>query len=145
MKKTRSIAFIVELLLLFVLLLFIITAVTKIFMQTRSQSLRARRLTEAVCVAEEVAEVTAAAGGKTQAAGMLDGLEQTSDVRELPEGIELDMLFDEKEGDLFHVTLQWTETAGGGAGRFADETILVFFGNSEEPIYRLETGNYYES
>ena len=55
MKKERNIAFVVELLLLFVILLLVIVVITKTLMTSRSQSLHAKYLTEAVCLAEDAA------------------------------------------------------------------------------------------
>ena len=56
MKRTRNIAFIVELLILFVILLFVIVTITRTFMASRSQSLHAQQLTRAVSLAESIAE-----------------------------------------------------------------------------------------
>ena len=82
MKKERNIAFIVELLLLFMILLFVIVVITQTFMKSRSQSLYARHLTEAVTLAEEVAEVSASAEDLSEAADRLGAMEQVLEVRE---------------------------------------------------------------
>ena len=76
MKRTRNIAFIVELLLLFVILLFVIVVITKTFMASRNQSLHARYLTEAVCIAEEIAEVTEGSSDLAGAASLIRSLEE---------------------------------------------------------------------
>ena len=141
MKKTRNLAFIVELLLLFVILLFVIVVITRTLMQSRSQSDRARHLTEAVCLAEEVAEVTAAAGDKAAAAELLGGLEQVQSVAESPDGIDLDMTFAGGVRDDYHIAVGWDEEPSA-AGKYVKRTVLVFYGGAEEPVYRLEAGNY---
>ena len=57
MGKKRNFAFIIEMFLLFVILLFVVVVITKTFVASRQQSLEARHLTESVCLAEEVAEL----------------------------------------------------------------------------------------
>ena len=51
-KSKSSIAFIVELFLMFAILLLVIVVITQTLMLTRNQSLKARHLTEAVIAAE---------------------------------------------------------------------------------------------
>ena len=143
MKKTRNIASIVELLLLFVILLFVIVVITQTFMASRSQSLYARRLTEAVCLAEEVAEVTAAAADRKDAAALLDGMDQTETVTSDAEGIAADMVFhtDDRTANSYYVYVRWEEETSG-SGSFAEKTIQVFPENGEEPLYTLKAGTY---
>ena len=142
MNKTRNdLAFVVELLLLFVILLFVIVVITKTFMTSRSQSLHARHLTEAVCVAEEVAEATAAAADRAEAAELLESLEQAGAVQEDGDGISLtvDVFTENGTKDSYAVYLLWEEDAEGD---FVEKTIRVHDGNGEEPLYTLKTGTY---
>lgn len=138
MKKARNIALIVELLLLFVILLFVITTITKTFMASRNQSLYARHLTEAVCLAQEVAEVAAAAEDRAGAVRLLESLEQTEEVRDEADGIGLDMTFSGDEGaERYHVQMDWNEEDS-----FVQETIRVYFDGENDPLYTLDTGDY---
>ena len=162
MGKNRNLAFIVELLLLFVILLFVIVTITRTFMASRSQSLYAKHLTEAVCIAEEVAEITAAAPDQESAVSFLKELDEVHSVTENDTGfsVEMDALSDGK-ADRYTVSVLCSEekTAGepsaestgsfsgesGGqdkTGVFVTEKIEVFFETEAEPIYTLDTGNY---
>ncbi|MBR2189257.1 MAG: hypothetical protein IJ860_07620 [Eubacterium sp.] len=139
MKKKRNIAFIVELLLLFIILLFVIVVITQTFMKSRSQSLYARHLTEAVSLAESVAEVSMAASGRDEAVSMLGEMEQVQSVSDAGEIIGLEMKFAPEGGRTDHYRAEIRRTEEDA---FVTEEILVFFADETEPIYSLETGNY---
>ena len=144
MKRTRNIAFIVELLLLFVILLFVIVVITRTFMTSRSQSLHARYLTEAVCIAEEIAEATEGSAGQEEAAALLGTLEEVQEIRD-GNGSELalSVLFAAEDGkqDAFDAALSWEEETLE-TGIFVKEHIAVFYGGASEPLYDLDTGWY---
>lgn len=143
MGKKRNFAFIVELFIFFVILLFVIIVITRVFVTSRNQSLYARHLTESVYIAEEVAEISMAASDMQQAVNLLADLEQTSDVSSEGQEIELWMDFDAEDGrrDLYRVLLTWEEDPSQN-GTFTESRILVFFEDEDEPIYSLDTGNY---
>ncbi|MBR2562557.1 MAG: hypothetical protein IKE31_10495 [Eubacterium sp.] len=144
MKRTRNLAFIVELLLLFVILLFVIVVITKTFMTSRSQSLHARHLTEAVCIAEEIAEVTEGATGLQEASSLLGSLEEVQDIQSVDEEeLALSVLFAAEDGkqDVFDADLTWEEETAE-TGVFVMEHIAVFYKDASEPLYTLETGWY---
>lgn len=143
MGKKRNFAFVVELFILFVILLFVIIVITKTFVTSRNQSLYARHLTESVYIAEEVAEISMASTDMEQAATLLEGLEQASDVQTQGEQIELWMDFDAEETkrDHYRVLLTWEEEPSQN-GTFTASQIQVFFEEEEEPIYTLDTGSY---
>ena len=154
MKRERNIAFIVELLLLFVILLFVIVVITQTFMKSRGQSLYARHLTEAVTLAEEVAEVSASAADLTDAADRFDAMEQVQEISSLSgEGLDLVMDFAAENGvhDRYRVELDWLEekaadgSAGASAGsRFVTKQIRVYFAEETVPIYTLDSGDFKE-
>ena len=56
--KKRNLAFTVELMGLFILLVLVITVITQVFVMSRAHSLEARQLTEAVILAENAAEIS---------------------------------------------------------------------------------------
>lgn len=150
MKKTRNIAFIVELLLLFVLLLFVIVVITKTFMASRSQSLYAKHLTEAVCLAEDVAEVRFAAADKAEALALLAAMEQTQSIEDDGQIIWLTMDFADAGGgtDRYRIGMDWNEEPSA-QGTYFEGEIRVYYQDiaaavSEKaaPIYTLSTGDY---
>ena len=141
MKKSRSIAFTVELLLLFVSLLFVIVVITKSFMASRGQSLAAKYLTEAVCLAEDVAEVTSSASGRDEAVAWLRELERVRSLKDTAERTEMEMQFAQDDRTGYHVVLDW-ETEPSAYGVFTAETISVYHGGGAEPLYTMRTGDY---
>ena len=144
MKRTRNIAFIVELLLLFVILLFVIVVITKTFMASRNQSLHARYLTEAVCIAEEIAEVTEGSADLAGAASLIRSLEEVQDTEETGgQTLGIAMLFKAEDGkqDAFDVDLTWEEELSG-EGTLVRENIAVFSKDAADPVYVLEAGWY---
>ncbi len=77
--KKRNLAFTVELLGLFILLLLVITVITQVFVMSRSHSLQAKRLTEAVIIAESTAEISSAEKDIDRLAGIFTGLRETDE------------------------------------------------------------------
>ena len=124
MKRTRNIAFIVELLILFVILLFVIVTITRTFMASRSQSLHAQQLTRAVSLAESVAEVTRGMPDQESAEEYLGTLDVIQDP------YDAEIIWEEEES---------------AAGRFVTEHIRIFYDDETEPVYELETGWYQEN
>ena len=143
MKGKRSIAFIVELFLLFGILLVMIVVITQVFVTTRSQSLYAKHLTAGVCLAENVAEVYSSASGVEEGYRLVGTMEQVSDMETTEGGIQFVMRSDEKGGstDLFRVRLSGTEEKGSARGFLSGE-ISVYYDEDQEPIYSLSTGTY---
>ena len=146
MKRTRNIAFIVELLLLFVILLFVIVTTTRVFMTSRSQSLHARHLTEAVILAESIAEVTKNTADReaTQTAvGMMKEVQETPEWTGDMLAAELVFMGENGVQDAFRAELAWEEEKTP-AGQFVTEQITLYDSGEEAPIYSLETGWYLE-
>ena len=150
MNKTRNLSFIVELLLLFVILLFAIVVITKTFMTARAKSEYARHLTEAVCLAEDVAEVSMTAADRSQALAAFEKMEQTKSVSNSDAGvflIEMDFVSADGKTDSYRVEVTWNDEASHG-GSYAAETIEVYSpetGNTEQtgPLYTLNTGSWH--
>lgn len=143
MSRRRNFAFIAELFILFVILLFVVIVITKTFVTSRNQSLYARHLTESVYLAEEVAEISMASEDLEETAEVLKELSQTEEVTTEADWLEVSMDFDEKDGkrDNYRVILTWEEEPGT-AGTYRSGDILVFFEDEAEPIYILQTGSY---
>ena len=80
MKKEKNIVFVVELLLLFLLLAVVIVVITGTFAATRSQSLRAGHITDAVILAESVAETASGAHDMDEAGALIGRMENVRNV-----------------------------------------------------------------
>ena len=174
MKKTKNIASIVELLLLFVILLFVIVTVTRTFVASRSQSLRAQRLTEAVILAEDIAESVRGLADRDEAADRLallevveivqeaaglTGSEEESETdleadpekdlggsRQETDRIRLSLLFANRDGrqDSFEAELV-REKEESEAGIFVTDHVSIYETNGSDPLYELDTGWYAEA
>ena len=143
MKKTRNPVFIVELVLLFILLLFVIVTVTGTFAAARSRSLYATRLTEAVCLAQECAEVSLAAQDAKGAEELLSQMDRVKDLIADGDTITFSMTISEKSDTVYRICVERNEEPSG-SGCYLAEEIRVYPGESEEAIYTLEAGGYAE-
>lgn len=140
-KKKSSIAFIVELFMMFAILLLVITVITQIFVMTRGESLKARHLTEAVIAAESTAEVLSASENPKDAAVLLGGMENASDVKESEDGFDLKIRYGGKErtGDVYDVNVT-EDREKTSAGTYISRVIKVYLDGSE--LYTLTSGDY---
>ena len=149
MNRKKNIAFIVELFLMFVIMLMLIVVITRIFVTTRGESLRAKHLTEAVCLAEEVAETSFSEDADTieGAAELLEMLSNVQEVTRDGDTIKIRMTMAEEElseetsKDSYDVTLTLADEAGT-TGNFVTGQIDVSLAGSDETIYSLDTGHY---
>lgn len=141
MKKTRNTAFIVELLVMFIILLFVIVVITQVFVTARGKSLDAKHLTEAVNIAESVAETDLSASDTAAAIALFEGMEQVEEVREEADGYSLRIRAGGETKDCFEVAVERAEEAGT-SGTYTNGTVTVFYEDGSEPVYVLTTGNY---
>lgn len=137
-KSKSSIAFIVELFMMFAILLLVIVVITEALVLTRNQSLKARYLNEAVIAAESTAEVAAGAGDADKAAALLKKMENASDVSAEGDSVALTL---EYKGNEYKVDVSMAREPGK-TGDFVDSTIKVGLAGSDEELYELKTGNY---
>lgn len=77
MRNRRDTAFTVELLGLFILLIVVITVISSVFVMSRANSLQAKRLTEAVILAESTAEIASAAPDNDKLLTMISDMENS--------------------------------------------------------------------
>ena len=143
MKKTHNTAFIVELLLMFVLLLFVIVMITKTFVSARAVSLSARHLTEAVCLAEDIAEVSRSASDQDEEISLFEQMDQTKSVKSSGNVIEIEMDFAPGNAgrDDYTVIITRNDDASPD-GDYVTEEISVYFADDSEPVYTLKAGKY---
>lgn len=136
-KGKSSIAFIVELFLLFAILIFTITVITQVFVKTRTESLKARHLTEAVIAAESTAEVLSAASDEEDAEKLLEGMKNASEVKPSDGGFDLKVSCD--SGEVYDVSVT-EDREKAETGTYTARTVEVRL--SGEELYTLKTGDY---
>lgn len=148
MKKTRNFSFIVELLLMFVILLIVIVVITQTFMTARRQSEHARSLTEAVCLARDVAEVSMSAKDHAGAVQAFEKMEQADAVISEDDRVillHMDVARNDGAAVRYLVEVAWADEASP-AGNLALKKIAVYSEGAviseDEPVYTLETARY---
>ena len=173
MKNRKDTAFTVELLGLFILLTMVITTVAGVFVISRSHSLEAKRLNEAVILAQSAAEVSSAAPDDASLKDVLSDMDNntgnTASQREIGgEDGSWNAIYAsvKKDGassdDLFIVCVTRRYPDGKPAertdkGAYAEDTIEVFSADQagaddlndlepsalREPVYTLTSGTYF--
>ena len=145
-RSKSSIAFIVELFLMFAILLLVIVVITRALMLTRNQSLRAKHLTEAVIAAENTAEACTDAKDPDEAGERLAAMECASKVQADGNDIDLVISYDgdgrTRDTYLVHVSMDEEKT---DKGRYQKSMIKVSLYGSGEELYTLTTGSYERS
>ena len=139
MKRRNDLSFIVELFLLFIIMLMVITVLTGIFVSSRNQSVYARRKTEAVIVAERVAEIAAASEDLESAAEIISRMEGVSELEISGHQAGFLSSISGEDGDVFRVSLTWDGTSEGSAA-LNEIDISVCCEDETEPIYTLSAG-----
>lgn len=175
MKNRKDTAFTVELLGLFILLTMVITTVAGVFVMSRSHSLEAKRLNEAVILAQNAAEVSSAAPDDASLQDMLKDMDNntgnTAAQREISgEEGSWNAIYAsvKKDGassdDLFIVCVTRRYPEGRPAertdkGAYAEDTIEVYAAGTagsddlnslepsalRDPVYTLTSGTYFGS
>lgn len=150
MNTRKSLAFTVELLGLFILLILVIVMITQIFVMSRSKSLEAKRLTEAVIIAENTAETASVSP---------DPDVLTEKIRSMESVISAEFEGQNGTGDLvavcdtdgnpessdFVIRIE-RKTEKGDHGIYADDSIHIYYGDAEmkgEPLYTLDSGSFF--
>ena len=141
MKAKKNLAFIVELFLLFALMLLVTVVLTRAFVSSRMQSLYARHKTEAVIIAERVAEVSMASEDLDEALKLISDMEDVSDLSRSGNGAEFTARISDKASDEYSVKLDWDEQTDGPVS-LNTQKITVYFGEDGEPIYVLDSGSF---
>lgn len=131
----------VELFMLFGILLMVIVVITQILVLTRGQSLDAKHLTKAVIAAENTAEVTAAAEDADDAAELLAGVKNADNIKVEKDEVALTLTYG-KDSYPVRVAVQGSDTK---TGRYTAYTIKVYLPDSDEEMYKLESGHYAKS
>ena len=148
MNNKRSIAFTVELLGLFILLILVIVMITQVFVMSRTRTIEARRLTQAVIMAQSTAEAASSEHDLAQLADKIMGMDNVQSAEANAAGDELDIVFDtdgKPSGRDFCVVLRRSEE-GRDSGVYVTDNIEVYYcvpGQLSGKIYDLDTGRHF--
>ena len=135
MKSNGGIRYIVELFIMLIIMIFVITILVTAFVKSGSLSTDAADLTEAVSLAESIAEISDTCADDAEC---MDRLKGTS----LMSGLSIDGgVITGESGDDYSVELLRTEKEGDGGVLVLSEIKVSHKGGSE-PVYTLDTGNY---
>jgi hypothetical protein len=174
MNNRKDTAFTVELLGLFILLIMVITIVASVFVLSRSHSLEARSLNEAVILAESAAEVSSTAPDNEALADRLYTMDNntghsvisrdSSDSSGSWNAIYASLKSASAKSDQYIICVTRSYPNGtpeerSDGGTYAEDTIVVYARNADdpedigllepsglgEPIYTLVTGTYFGS
>ena len=150
MNRKRSIAFTVELLGLFILLILVIVMITRVFVMSRAGTLEARRLNQAVMIAQSTAEAASSESDLEALAGRMNEMDNVQEAVCDAAGGSVAITFDtdgKPDGRDFCVVLnRSSEDRAGGA--FVTDHIEVYYcepGQLEGKIYDLDTGRFFEN
>lgn len=141
MKAKKETAFIVELFLLFALMLLVTVVLTSAFVSSRMQSLYARHKTEAVIIAERIAEVSMASEDLDEALELISGMEDVTDLDRSGSGAEFTARISDTSADEYRVKLDWDGQTDGSVS-LSTQKITVYYGEDGEPIYVLDSGSF---
>ena len=144
MKSRKSTVFIVELFILFIILLVVIVTITMLTMKTRDQSISAGRLTGAVILAENTAEMTSEAAGIKESAAMIGKMDDTQ--KPVVKGNVIRARAQsgaggQSEGEyIIKVTVSEKK---GVTGKYISRKIEIYSAEDNEKIYDLDTGEFF--
>ena len=136
-------AFYFETLLLITVFIAIILVLTQVFGLAQTQSAKARRLTDAVALAGNAAEAVSASTTEEELVQLLN---DNDNAEHLPDGgvcVFYGNNLDPKPDGIYRVEISWAPDPGS-AGTMVHSEIQVWFGDAEEPVYRLETQSFHQ-
>ena len=146
MNNKRSIAFTVELLGLFILLILVIVMITQVFVMSRARTIEARHLTQAVMMAQSTAEAASSEHDLSLLAEKIKDMDNVQSAE--ASGDSLSIVFD-TDGNLtgkdFCIVLHRAEEERD-SGVYTRDNIEVYYcvpGQTEGKIYDLSTGSHF--
>lgn len=148
MNRKRSIAFTVELLGLFILLILVIVMITRVFVMSRAGTLEARRLNQAVMIAQSTAEAASSDRDLADVTGRMSELDnvQSAEYGDMDESLNIVFDTDGKpDGRDFFVVLNRSSDERE-SGDYVTDSIEVYYcvpGQQEGLIYELDTGRFF--
>ena len=130
---------------MFVILLVVIVMITQTFVAARALSLNAKRLTEAVCLAEDIAEVSKGAKNIDEETELIEQMDQTRSATAEGGVIKAKMVFDGDSASEDEYRIKVVINSDALLyGTYVTEEISVYFGDDTDPIYVLNTGGAHE-
>ena len=146
MNNKRSIAFTVELLGLFILLILVIVMITQVFVMSRARTIEARHLTQAVMMAQSTAEAASSEHDLSALAEKIKAMDNVQSAEADVAGGSLNIVFDtdgKPAGRDFCIVLHRAEE-DRDSGVYTTDNIEVYYcvpGQLEGKIYNLSTGS----
>ena len=162
--KKRNLAFTVELFGLFILLVLVITVITQVFVMSRSHSIQARQLTEAVILAESAAEVSSTEKDMLQLSDKVADMENVVSMQYVSDGAQTSegeilagaVFTPDDKGDCKYIIRIDRKSTPSGAGLYAEDNISIYSApdaadaeadiadiSLTEPVYTLKAGKYF--
>ena len=143
MSKRKNFAFIVELFLLFALMLLVTVVLTRAFVTSRTQSLYAKHKTEAVILAERVAEISMASEDWEKACRLIEEMDEVRSFRSDSSGASFTAKVNSEDpvGAEYEIVVDW-DAQDGKTGSMNSKTIYLYYGDAEDPIYVLSSGTF---
>lgn len=148
MNNKRSIAFTVELLGLFILLILVIVMITQVFVMSRARTIEARHLTQAVMMAQSTAEAASSEHDLALLAEKVKDMDNVQSAEADASDGSLSIVFDtdgKQAGKDFCIVLHRTEEERD-SGVYTRDNIEVYYcvpGQTEGKIYDLSTGSHF--
>ena len=148
MNNKRSIAFTVELLGLFILLIMVIVMITQVFVMSRARTIEARHLTQAVMMAQSTAEAASSEHDLSLLAEKIKAMDNVQSAEANASAGSIDIVFDtdgKPAGKDFCAVLHRSEEKRD-SGVYTTDNIEVYYcvpGQLEGKIYNLSTGSHF--
>ena len=148
MNNKRSIAFTVELLGLFILLIMVIVMITQVFVMSRARTIEARHLTQAVMMAQSTAEAASSEHDLSLLAEKIKAMDNVQSAEANASAGSIDIVFDtdgKPAGKDFCAVLHRSEEKRD-SGVYTTDNIEVYYcvpGQLEGKIYDLSTGSHF--
>ncbi|MBQ6388344.1 MAG: hypothetical protein IJH90_01775 [Mogibacterium sp.] len=148
MNNRKSIAFTVELLGLFILLILVIVMITQVFVLSRSRTIEARRLTQAVMIAQSTAEAASSEQELSLLSERMQSMDNVQSAECSDAGDSLNIVFDtdgKPDGKDFCVVMHRTADEKGGS-TYVSDSIEVYYcvpGELGNMIYELDAGRHF--
>ena len=139
MNKQSKFVFYLETFILTVSFILVIVVLSRVFVVSATQSVKAKHLTNVVCLSENVAEVMMSADDRNERYDLLNENSNAEDSGIITVRYD-DDLKPAKDG-IYVLTVSWEEEASAN-GSFVNSTIKAYVRNETEPVFELQTGKY---
>ena len=139
MNKQNKLVFYLETFILTVSFIMVIVVLSRVFVVSATQSVRARHLTNVVCLSENVAEVMMSADDRNEMYTLLNESSNAENSEIITVRYD-DDLHPASDG-IYTITVSWQEEPSAN-GTFVSSTIKGYVRNEAEPVFEMETGKF---